>query len=84
MIPDTLRVFKFVVPNDRFYHLTPADGEALTYRGCMAVVIAESIVEARDLLEEDAAGCGEDMRWLAIAKTYQLPIKAGVVAVVMI
>jgi hypothetical protein len=76
-----LKVFKFVVPNDHFYSVPGTDA---AFKGCMAVVVAESIVEARDLLEADGAEHGEDMRWLAIAKTYHLPIKTGVVAVVMI
>jgi hypothetical protein len=63
-----MRIWKFVVPDDRYY---PLPGTDVSFRGCVAVAIAETEAAAREIV---VAQSTHDTRWLPIAKVASFPV----------
>lgn len=61
-----MKAWKFLVPSDQYYPLT-SDPD-IAFKGCVAVAIAESEIEARGVLTRAAAEEGGDARWLEVAR----------------
>jgi hypothetical protein len=74
-----MRIWKFVVPGDRFYAL-PSDPD-FAYKGCIAVAVAESEDAARAIIAAD----GDDARWLEVARVSSYPVNvARIIAFAML
>jgi hypothetical protein len=77
-----MKLFKFLVADDRFYPIPDAPGASA--RGCLAVALAEDAATARAIIEEAGATLGHDTRWLSVATISEIPIdKPRIVAVAM-
>lgn len=73
-----MKLWRFIVPSDRDYTLP--SNPAYAYRGCLALVLAETEADARAQLEAS----GDDVRWLEVARVNAVPLHAPtVVAFVM-
>jgi len=67
-----MRLFKFLVPDDRDYPLH--DGSGVSARGCVAVALAADVDAAREVVAEAASLAGRDVRWLAVAIVTEVPL----------
>ena len=72
-----MKIFKFVIRNHEWVH--SPDDPAISYKGCVAAVVAETPEVARERLERYAAENGFDPRWLKVAKVVELPFNEGTV-----
>lgn len=72
-----LKVWKFLIPGDRW--VEDPENPARSYRGCLAVAMAETLPEARAAAVRYAAENGFDTGWLRAASVVEIPLVDGAV-----